>query len=253
MENKNSYNITGIYKISSTCKPNHIYIGSAMNIGVRWNRHLGLLRSGKHHSCILQNHFSKYGEPDLQFSVLVECDKGKLIELEQYFINSYNPCFNICKIAGSSLGRKHTIESKAKMSKSATGNTNALGHIVSDESRKLMSENGRDLSGENNPMYGVSMSGELHWNYGRKYSDEFREKLRIAHLGIPNPNKGKKGRPVSEDQKRRQSIAMTGHKASPEACENMRLGWIQRKINKEKKKLTLIEEESERYTTTPNE
>ena len=35
--------------------------------------------------------------------------------------------------------------------------------------------------------------GKKPWNFGKKASDDVREKLRIAHLGKPNSNKGRTG------------------------------------------------------------
>lgn len=101
-----SMNISGIYKIQSKIKPERIYIGSAINISHRWNMHLFRLRKKEHHSSKLQNHYNKYGESDLLFSILLGCEISDLIKIEQYFIDSYRPWFNICKVAGSALGIK---------------------------------------------------------------------------------------------------------------------------------------------------
>jgi group I intron endonuclease len=102
--------ISGIYQIQSKIKPERIYIGSTADINHRWNDHLSLLRNNKHHSCKLQNHFNKYGEPDLQFSILLRCNKDKLINVEQFYIDTYKPWFNVCPKAGTSLGIKQTKE-----------------------------------------------------------------------------------------------------------------------------------------------
>ena len=96
----------GIYQIQSKVKPERSYVGSAVNIENRWYEHLKKLKRNKHHSKKLQNHFNKYGIGDLQFSVITGCDKDDLITLEQFFIDSYNPWFNICKKAGNTLGVK---------------------------------------------------------------------------------------------------------------------------------------------------
>lgn len=108
--------LTGIYKIQSKIKPERVYIGSAVDIYKRWMGHLSALRHNKHGNSRMQNHFNKYGESDLQLSVLVECMKCKLIEEEQKFIDLENPFFNICLKAGSPLGVKHTPESRKNMS-----------------------------------------------------------------------------------------------------------------------------------------
>jgi group I intron endonuclease len=110
--------ISAIYIIKSIIKPERSYIGSAVRIDLRWNLHLSRLRRNIHDNKKLQSHFNKYGESDLQFSILLGCEKEDLIKIEQYFIDSYNPWFNHCKIAGNKLGVKTSDETKEKMSKS---------------------------------------------------------------------------------------------------------------------------------------
>lgn len=80
-------------------------------------------------------------------------------------------------------GKKHTEETKKKMSESSKGNQNCLDRVLSEESkqkisekhlgkklsektRKKISENHHDISGKNNPMY------------GKKHSPETIEKLK---------------------------------------------------------------------------
>jgi group I intron endonuclease len=119
--------ISGIYKIQSICKPKRCYIGSAVNIQDRWWIHLSELRNNKHKNSKLQRHFNKYGISDLQFTILLGCDKEDLIKIEQYFIDSYNPWFNLAKKAGSQLGCKRSKESKQKMRQKAMNNKNVKG------------------------------------------------------------------------------------------------------------------------------
>ena len=107
-----------IYQIQSKNKPNRVYIGSAIKVYKRWSEHIKLLRLGEHGNVKLQRHYNKYGESDLQFSILFCCTDGGLITIEQLFIDIYNPYFNTCLIAGSCLGRKHTKETIEKLSKS---------------------------------------------------------------------------------------------------------------------------------------
>jgi len=116
--------ICGIYRIQSKVKPERCYIGSAKNINKRWWNHLYFLRKNEHHSLILQRHFNKYGEADLQFSILLGCEKHDLISIEQYFIDTYNPYFNINRVAGRSggmTGKQHTEATKLKQSKAHKG------------------------------------------------------------------------------------------------------------------------------------
>lgn len=117
---------TGIYrilnKLNSKC-----YIGSAAKgFHKRWNKHRSGLRNKTHHSCHLQYAWNKYGESFFVFEVLEECEPAQCIEREQYYLDTllFAGCndnrfsrlgYNICRIAGSPLGRKHTEETKQKM------------------------------------------------------------------------------------------------------------------------------------------
>lgn len=133
---------SGIYQIQSIIKPERIYIGCSINIPNRWHDHLKTLKQNKHCNSKLQNHYNKYGKNDLVFSILVLCDKDDLLIVEQYYIDVTNPYFNICKIAGITLGYKHTEETKKYLSKIRMGkdpwNKNKTG-IYSEEMLSKMS------------------------------------------------------------------------------------------------------------------
>lgn len=165
----------GIYKIQSKIKPERIYIGSSVDIYHRWRLHKERLELNKSHSPKLQNHYNKYGKIDLQYSILLSCEKEDLLKIEQYFIDSYNPFFNICKIAGNHLGRKCSAESIARM-KIAKSHT-------SDESRKRMSE-----------------AAKIRKNTVKRImSEETKEKIRQKNMG----NKWNLGRKITEEQRLR--------------------------------------------------
>ena len=72
---------SGIYQIHSILT-GRVYIGSAVNLKRRKQRHLLDLKDNKHDNPYLQRHYNKYGI-DLQFSVIERCSKEKLIEREQ--------------------------------------------------------------------------------------------------------------------------------------------------------------------------
>jgi len=109
----------GIYRIKNKSN-NKLYIGSTSNkLGFkeRWKMHRRDLRGNKHCNDYLQKSWNKYGEDQFEFEILEICEKHECVDKEQNYINDLNPEYNICKVAGSSLGRKHSAETKIKISK----------------------------------------------------------------------------------------------------------------------------------------
>lgn len=182
--------ISGIYKIESKIKPERIYIGSAVNIDHRWNIHLFDLRRNKHHSLKLQRHYNRHGESDFQFSILLGCEKKDLIDNEQFFIDSLIPYFNICKIAGSSLGIKRSEEYKRNSSESRKGKKQSeetiqkrvnkmIGHEVSLETReKLRISNTDKKRSEETKNKNKEITTKL-WE-----TPEYRDIVTKTHIGI---------------------------------------------------------------------
>lgn len=92
-----------IYRIESKNFPERFYIGRTHKLKQRVWKHNTALNHNRHHSIKLQRHFNKYGKNDLVYSIVEECDDGKVLEREQYWIDTLNPYFNCYK---SSLGRE---------------------------------------------------------------------------------------------------------------------------------------------------
>lgn len=124
---------SGIYQIRNLTN-NKIYIGSATYFPGRFGGHRNDLRKNKHNNRYLQNAWNKYGESNFVFEVLFTCPKEDLIRLEQYHINNYKPEYNICKIAGNTLGVKYTDEVRKRLSDIAKN------RIFSEETKKRIGE-----------------------------------------------------------------------------------------------------------------
>jgi len=126
--------VTGIYQIINLTN-NKSYVGSASNIRQRWSHHKRNLSNNKHHSSYLQNAWNKYGESVFVLKILTTCikDKDILIELEQFYIDTLKPEYNIAKIAGSCLGIKLSPERKLQISESLKG------RICSEETKRKIS------------------------------------------------------------------------------------------------------------------
>lgn len=106
---------TGIYKIENQ-QDKKCYIGSAVDVYGRKRTHFSSLSKNKHHSIYLQRAYNKYGKENFVFEIIEFCEKEKLIEREQYYLDMLNPEYNICKIAGNCLGIKGSKESNLKKS-----------------------------------------------------------------------------------------------------------------------------------------
>ena len=147
--------LKGIYQIKNTIT-NEIYIGSAASsFTKRWSRHRKDLRFNQHSNTKLQNSYNKYGVNSFEYSILEVCSKEDCIIKEQYYIDTFNPGFNILRIAGSALGHvvpidirlkiSHTMkgrqfseEHKKNLSKSAIGNKN--GKFTKDKPKPKVKE-----------------------------------------------------------------------------------------------------------------
>lgn len=133
--------IAGVYEIKNILN-NKRYVGSSCNIFKRWNEHRRDLNNNKHHSIKLQRAWNKYGEKHFYFEILETCEpiKETILFLEQKYLD-LNPEYNICYMAGSPLGHKHTEETKNKYFKNRSGKNNPnYGNKYSIETRTLLSE-----------------------------------------------------------------------------------------------------------------
>lgn len=112
---------SGIYKIMNIVN-NKIYVGSAVDLRKRKSQHFSNLKNNKHVNKHLQSSYNKHGLENFKFEILEYVkDKEMLIEREQYYIDTLNPEYNICKIAGSCLGLKKSYNVKKKISEARKG------------------------------------------------------------------------------------------------------------------------------------
>ena len=143
---------SGIYKIENLVN-GKFYIGSAERLVKRKNNHLCYLRNGTHTNIKLQRAFNKYGEDYFKFSIIETCENNLLIEREQYYIDSLNPFYNICRIAGRTEGRITSEETKEKIRQAR------LGKKLSKEHREKLRKIDRSLWQKKVTQY--SLSGDF--------------------------------------------------------------------------------------------
>jgi group I intron endonuclease len=112
---------TGIYIIVNLIN-NKFYIGSASySLVQRISHHFQDLRKNKHFNRHLQSAYNKYGEDNFVAFEIEYCSPEKCLDREQYYLDTYNPDYNIQKVARSPLGVKRSEETKKKLSESAKG------------------------------------------------------------------------------------------------------------------------------------
>jgi group I intron endonuclease len=210
--------ICGIYKITNTIN-NKVIIGQSVNILNRWKSYKGSLRSGHYSNQHLQEAWSKDGEQNFKFEVILECPKEDLNKEEKRLIKEYktdNRNFGYNIEAGGNL--HCSDETRKKLSESAKLrkgwfamseeqkkkiSRTMKGHVCSKETKEKISHRTKNKKVSNETKKKISNSkinssyrGEKHWNYGKKCSGVVRQK-------ISESNKGK--HVISEETRKRMS------------------------------------------------
>lgn len=136
-----------IYQIRNVVN-GKLYIGSAVDSKIRFEKHRRQLRKGKHHCAHLQASWNKHGEDCFKFEML-ECVEGDLLEAEQRWIDRYygkGNCYNTAKFAGAPMrGRTHTEEAKQRIQEALPRGQNhyRYGKPLDEEIRKKIGDTQR--------------------------------------------------------------------------------------------------------------
>jgi len=157
-------NNSGIYLIINL-QNNKFYVGSAVNLRKRKNKHLQQLRNNKHDNQYLQNSFNKYGESNFVFvSIEDVSNRNNLTIREQYWIDTLDAtnkeiAYNICPTANSMFGYKHGSKSTEKHRQVALNQ--------SPESRQKIAE------AKFKPVIQLTLEGEFikRWNSIKEICD----------------------------------------------------------------------------------
>ena len=157
---------SGIYKITSLIN-NSFYIGSATCLYSRYHRHIFDLKKDNHANTHLQNLFNKYGSDNLLFEIIFLCSPEQLTIMEQDYIDNLKPNINICKIANSTLGYKHTPKTRINLSKIRKGKQYSLGRKLSDESKRKISAKAKERG-----LHPAFKEASIKANTGRKHTKE---------------------------------------------------------------------------------
>lgn len=121
------------------------YIGQTCDYAGRKRHHLCMLRGGTHNNSALQADFDTFGEENFEFRILEHCSECVLDLTERYYIRFYE-----------------TMDSQKGYNRESGGNAKKY---VSEETKRLISFHHADVSGENNPMYGIKHTEEAIQKY----------------------------------------------------------------------------------------
>lgn len=128
---RTNYNVSGIYEILNI-QTNKRYIGSAVNIRLRWKTHRRRLRRGTHDSKYLQSSFNKRGLDSFKFGIIeIVDDRSDLLIREQFWMDHFK-CYdrefgyNHLKIAGSNWMKEVSDVTREKLSKSHMGKKRSI-------------------------------------------------------------------------------------------------------------------------------
>ena len=132
------------------------------------------------------------------------------------------------------LGRKHSEETKIKMSKNKLDLYKTKGSIIGFKTNHKINI-GRECRKETKNKISIANKGKNKYpmseehkrkisisNKGKCVSDEHKRKISIANKGRPSWNRGKKLKPLSEEHKKKLSIANKGHIVSEKTKEKLR-------------------------------
>lgn len=107
---------SGIYLIFNR-KNNKKYMGSSANIEKRWREHKRSAAKGTHANAHFQAAWNKHGAEAFLFEVLCCCGESKLLEMEQLFLDTYKPEYNMaCDAVAPMRGRVRIVAMRGKAS-----------------------------------------------------------------------------------------------------------------------------------------
>jgi group I intron endonuclease len=162
-------NMSGVYLLHNNVNGKQ-YIGSGFDLSKRFATYYFPSRLTDNR--YISNSILKYGHGNFSvviLSIVGNTNLSKKIDLineEQIYINLYKPILNLNPTAGSSLGFKHSEESKKLISEFRTGKS------LSEKTKKRLSE---------------LFSGELNPFWSKTHSSSTLEKMSKSKLGFFNP------------------------------------------------------------------
>ncbi len=164
--------MVGIYKITSPS--GKIYIGQSVNVEQRIKSYANINVSKK--QIKLHNSIKKYGINNHIIEIIIECEISELNSLERYYQDLYSVCskqgLNCQLTKTDDKSGKVSEETLIKLSKIRKGMQNSLGRVLSEETKKKISEKAKERG-----LHKSFMEASKKANTGRKHDTEHRFKI----------------------------------------------------------------------------
>lgn len=132
------------------------YVGSSSMLSDRFRRYFNhsYLSSSKRGASLICKALLKYGYVGFRLEILEYCPSSIVLAREQFYLDKFNPEYNILKIAGSNLGYRHS-EASLKLMSLASKSRNESEEVLKFKrevmlGRKL-SEDHLEKMAKNNP------------------------------------------------------------------------------------------------------
>jgi group I intron endonuclease len=143
---------SGVYYLVNKIN-GHSYVGSSINLASRMKNYLNktFLKSRQNINMPIVKALLKYDQSNFSLLILEYVEYKSLTIRETHYITFVMPYYNVLKQGYSSLGYKHTKDTKELLSQLAKN------RVHSEETKSLIA---RALTGKNNPFYNKSHSIE---------------------------------------------------------------------------------------------
>jgi group I intron endonuclease len=198
-----------VYRIISPSGKSYIGITKRTFV-VRWKQHCKDARTKPH----VKFHYAirKYGEDAFVHEILEEVETRELASvLEKFYIEKFDSFINGYNMTtGGENNFELSEESKAKISKFHKGRKKSPQQVenmkkikLTEDQKKKISENHADVSGENNPRFGVEVTQETRQKMSEKSKGHSRNKgtIRSEETRKLLSEIGKKRKPTEETRK----------------------------------------------------
>jgi group I intron endonuclease len=146
---KEQKNKSGVYFLINKIN-GHDYVGSSINLGSRMRNYLNkaFLKSKQNRNTPITKALLKYDYSNFSLLILEYVEPTYLTVRETFYIIHILPYYNVLKQGYSSLGYKHTEETKKLLSELAKN------RIHSEKTKSLIA---RAVTGKNNPFLKVNL------------------------------------------------------------------------------------------------